>query len=261
LSRFCPLFSDSSGNSTYISTSSGDFLVDVGVSLKSLKESLELIGGNMEKIKAIFITHTHTDHIKCITTLLKKYNIPLVASADTLRELIKAEKIPAGAELVPMGESKDFSGTLVHRFDTSHDSLGSSGYTFTFPDAKKVGICTDLGIMTDSVRNALTGCSVMLIESNHDIEMLKKGPYTAELKLRILSDTGHLSNNACASELPYFLENGTERFILGHLSKHNNLPMLAQSCAKASLMDAGAEENKDYLLSVAKPKGNGVVYL
>ena len=73
LSRFCPLFSDSSGNSTYISTSSGDFLVDVGVSLKSLKESLELIGGNMEKIKAIFITHTHTDHIKCITTLLKKY--------------------------------------------------------------------------------------------------------------------------------------------------------------------------------------------
>ncbi|MBR4072717.1 MAG: MBL fold metallo-hydrolase [Clostridia bacterium] len=261
MSKFCPLFSDSGGNSTYISTSSGGLLVDVGVSLKTLKSALESAGGSIEEIKAVLITHEHTDHIKCISTLLKKYNIPLIASEDTLRELIKAEKIPAGAKLLPIKDKKEISGIGIKRFATSHDCKGSSGYTFTLADGTKVGVCTDLGVMTDEVRSALLGCNTLLVESNHDIEMLRKGPYPPELKLRIMSDKGHLSNNACAAELAGFLKGGTTRFVLGHLSKHNNLPMLALSTARAALIDAGAEENKDYLLSVAKPQNNEVIYL
>ena len=99
---------------------------------------------------------------------------------------------------------------------------------------------------------------LLLFESNHDIEMLKKGPYPPHLKVRILSDKGHISNNACSAELGSLLQKGTTRFILGHLSQHNNIPMLAKKTAEAALIDIGAENEKDYKLSVAAPFGNGV---
>ena len=136
--------------------------------------------------------------------------------------------------------------------------MGSSGYRFTFSDGKSVAVCTDLGIVTDEVKNSLSGCDTVLIESNHDIDMLKRGPYPPQLKLRILSDNGHLSNNACALTLKELLKGGTVRFILGHLSQHNNLPMLALSTAKQSLLDLGAKCGSDYTLSVAKPCFNEV---
>ena len=112
--------------------------------------------------------------------------------------------------------------------------------------------------MTDTVQQAIIGSDLVLLESNHDIEMLKKGPYPPQLKVRILSDKGHLSNNICAAELKTLLQNGTKRFILGHLSQHNNTPLLAKSCATAALMDLGAKIDKDYLLYVATPNNNGV---
>ena len=101
----------------------------------------------------------------------------------------------------------------------------------------------------------------MLFESNHDVEMLRRGPYPPPLKLRILSDKGHLSNNACAEQLPFLLQNGTTRIILGHLSRQNNLPTLAKMTAQNALSLAGAKENEDYILTVAKPENNGVIAL
>ena len=261
MSKFCPLFSGSSGNSTYIGTKNGGILVDAGSSLKSLKAALEAAGGDIEEIKAIAITHEHTDHIKCLATLLKKHKIPVIASEKTLDTLCSSGKIPDGSQTIAANKELDISGILINRFSTSHDSIGSSGYTFTLPDGVKVGVCTDLGVMTDEVRSAIKGCATLLIESNHDIEMLRRGPYPPELKLRIMSDKGHLSNNACAVELPELLKSGTTRFVLGHLSRHNNLPMIALSASRAALADAGAEENRDYLLTAAKPQDNGVIYL
>jgi phosphoribosyl 1,2-cyclic phosphodiesterase len=218
------------------------------------------IGDDIQNVKAIFVTHEHTDHIKCISTLLKNLKIPLVCSEGTLNALALADKIPKGTEVIT--ENGFFVADIkATRFSTSHDSLESSGYTFCLPTGEKVGICTDLGIVTDEVRNALTGVNTLLFESNHDIEMLRRGPYPPELKLRIMSDKGHLSNNACATELKHFLKNGTTRFILGHLSQHNNLPALAQSSARAALMDIGAVENRDYRLNIAKPSSNEVIYI
>lgn len=259
MARICPLFSGSTGNSTYIGTSQGSFLVDAGGSYKGICAAISNAGGSVEDLRAIAVTHEHIDHVKGLKTLLKTLKIPLIASRKTLETLAAEDKIPDDTKLICADEETYVFGDMqIQRFATSHDCVGSSGYKFILPDGKSVAVCTDLGVVTDEVRNRIMGCELVLLESNHDIQMLKRGPYPPHLKLRILSDEGHLSNIACASELPMLLKNGTTRFILGHLSQKNNLPMLALSAARASLMDVGAEQNKDYLLYVARPDRNEV---
>lgn len=254
----CPLFSGSTGNSTYISYENTGILVDAGASCKGILTALGNIDCLPQKIKAILITHEHIDHIKGLKTLLKKTGAMLLASSDTLETLAEKDVIPENTLVMALNGDFFVEDIKVSRFNTSHDCKGSSGYTFVLPDDKKIAVCTDLGIVTDEVRNALTGSEVVLIESNHDIEMLKRGPYPPQTKMRIMSDLGHISNNSCAAEVKRLFENGTERFILGHLSLNNNTPILARSATTAALMDIGAEENKDYLLKIARPKENGV---
>ena len=262
MSIIFPLYSSSSGNSTYIGTKKGNILIDAGASFKGIKESLECIDATPENISAVMITHEHIDHIKGLKTFLNKTGATLIASEQTLSALINGDKIPKGATVLPIDkETIEIGGIAVNRFATSHDCVGSSGYTFLLPDNKKVSICTDLGIVTDTVRTALMGSDLVLLESNHDVEMLKKGPYPPELKVRILSNKGHISNTACATELKNLLQNGTKRFILGHLSQHNNTPLLAKRCATSALIDLGAEIDHDYTLTIAKPCGNGVTVI
>ena len=262
MSRICPLFSGSSGNSTYIGTQNGGILVDAGASMRGITEAVTLAGGDISEILAIAVTHEHIDHIKGLKTILNKTNAKLIASCETLETLAKNDKIPEKTEVICIGgDIVDINGIGITRFATSHDCIGSSGYVLDLPDGKKVSVCTDLGVVTDGVREAIKKSDVILLESNHDIEMLKRGPYPPELKARILSEKGHISNNACASELPFLLNNGTKRFILGHLSQHNNTPMLAKSCAEAALMDLSAVNGKDYILNVAKPNNNGVTVI
>ncbi len=262
MSIIYPLFSSSSGNSTYIGTKNCNILIDAGASFKGIKESLERIDATPESIGAVMITHEHIDHIKGLKTFLNKTGATLIASEKTLSTLINDDKIPKGATVLPIDkESVEIGGIKINRFATSHDCAGSSGYTFLMPDNKKVSVCTDLGIVTEEVHNSLLGSDLVLLESNHDVEMLKKGPYPPELKVRILSDKGHISNTVCATELKSLLQNGTNRFILGHLSQHNNTPMLAKRCAISALIDLGAEIDRDYTLYVAKPSGNGVTVI
>lgn len=262
MARICPLFSSSSGNSTYISSASTAVLIDAGASCKALLNSMEAVGCNTEKIKAIAITHEHSDHIKGLNVLLKKLKVPLIASSKTLQALEGMNIIPPQTYIIPTDNGPiEIGDLLVDGFSTSHDCEGSSGYSVILKDNRKISVCTDLGIVTSGVREALKGSSAVLFESNHDIRMLKNGPYPPQLKLRILSDSGHLSNGSCANELPDLLKNGTTRFILGHLSRHNNLPMLALSSAKASLSDIGAKDGTDYILTVAAPERNGVTVI
>jgi len=260
MSRICPLYSGSTGNCTYIGTQSGGILVDAGASMKGITSALERAGGCCDEIKAIAITHEHSDHIKGLRVYLNKTKAKLIASEKTLDTLIKQNCVPEKTETIAIGSTAlDINGIEINRFDTSHDCEGSSGYSFFLPDGKKVTVCTDLGIVTEEVRSAINGSDVLLFESNHDIEMLKKGPYPPLLKVRIMSDKGHISNIACAAELCGFLNNGTTRFILGHLSQKNNTPVIARSCAEAALMDKGAQNGKDYILNVAGVTDNGVM--
>lgn len=140
--------------------------------------------------------------------------------------------------------------TLRH-IRTSHDCEGSGGYIIGLPDERSVAVVTDLGYISDDIKNSISGCDLVMLESNHDINMLKKGSYPYSLKERILSDKGHLSNTACAALLPELVSSGTTRIILAHLSQQNNLPTLALSTSRASLVDAGFKENVDYILYVA----------
>lgn len=255
MARLCTLASGSSGNSTYISTSDGDVLVDAGISCKALMTAIEQAGGDIAKIRAVAVTHTHSDHTNGLKTFLKKTKIPLVASSKTLEGLSETDCIPEGIKTIVADEGiVTFGDIAVTYFKTSHDAAGSGGYIITLPDGRRTAVCTDLGIVTDEVRTHLSGCETVLIESNHDIDMLRRGPYPAQLKLRILSDKGHLSNNACAKELPSLLNSGATRIILGHLSRENNMPLLAQSTARTALASIGAKEDIDYILQVAKPK-------
>ncbi len=262
MSRICPLFSGSTGNSTYIGTKNGGILIDAGASFKGICNALDYAGGSIEEILAVAVTHEHIDHIKGLKTLLNKIGARLIASEKTLEALARADKIPPKADITVLDKGcEDICGIEISRFETSHDCEGSSGYRLALPDGKCVSVCTDFGVMTDEVRVALTGSDLVLLESNHDVEMLKKGPYPPELKVRIMSERGHISNNDCAFELPRFLQSGTSRFILGHLSQHNNTPVLARSCAEAALMDIGAKNGKDYVLSVAAPQDNRVTVI
>lgn len=261
MSRICPLFSGSTGNSTYITSPAGSLLIDAGASFRSLNSALETVGGSMEEIKTVLITHEHSDHIKGLRTLLNKTGAAVAASEKTLSALTKADVIPPSIKLITLESEKtvELSGFCVARFETLHDCEGSSGYSLVTSDNRKISVCTDLGRVTDEVRNALYGSNAVLIESNHDINMLKNGPYPLQLKMRILSDNGHISNNACAAELSGLLSHGTQKFILGHLSRKNNSPLLALNAAEAALADIGAENGSDCIVTVAAPTGNGMV--
>ncbi|MGI6279465.1 MAG: MBL fold metallo-hydrolase [Acutalibacteraceae bacterium] len=262
MAKICPLFSGSTGNSTYIGTENGGILIDAGASAKGIEKALERAGASFEEVKAVAITHTHSDHICGLKTVLKKTGAVLVARQETVETLTELEYIPAGTKIEVIDrQGIDINGICINNFITSHDCEGSCGYTFILPDGKKVAICTDLGIVTDEVRSALHKSYAVLIESNHDIEMLKKGPYPPFLKVRIMSDNGHISNSVCAGEVLRLFKNGTTRFILGHLSLKNNTPLLARSVSEAVLADIGAKNGRDYILCVAEPKENGVTVI
>ena len=260
MSKICPLFSGSDGNSTLISSGGTHVLVDAGVSFKKIAAALSENELSPSDISAVFITHEHTDHISGLKTFLKKTDALLCASADTLDTLAQKAIIPEGARVESIEDGKVIRNINITRFATSHDCVGSSGYVIETSEGLKAAVCTDLGYVSEEVKASLLGCDTVLIESNHDVTMLQKGPYPPELKMRILSDKGHISNNTCAALLPDLLKSGTKRIILGHISKNNNIPMLALNTARNSLMSIGAKENEDYILCAAKPQDNGVIF-
>lgn len=252
MAKFCSLFSSSSGNCTYIGTSAGGILVDVGVSAKRVEGALNEIGVSPQSIQAIFVTHEHCDHIGGVRVFATRYGINIYATPGTLRgmEAAKAlnEKTQA-FEIEPCGLT--VADMCITPFATSHDARQSCGYSVETGDGKKLSVCTDLGVVTPTVAEAISGSDLILLESNHDINMLRNGPYPYELKRRILSDMGHLSNEACAQTAVRLMESGTVRFHLGHMSKENNYPPLALETTRAAMRMAGAEEGMDYLLEAA----------
>ena len=258
MARIYPLFSSSKGNSTFIGTQKGGILIDAGVSCKRLCDQLKNNDIPPEAIYGIFVTHTHSDHISGLKVFTKKYNIPVFAQEKNLEFLASRDKVSPMCRLEQVDTQDILIGDyVIHSFETPHDTPASCGYRINTPDGKVVVTCTDLGEVTATVNKNLLGADLVLLESNYDETMLKNGSYPYDLKKRISSKFGHLSNNDCGRQLVKLVENGTNKFILGHLSQENNTPQMAEMSAVSALGDF--ERDKDYLLMTAMPEGGKVV--
>lgn len=261
MARIYPLFSSSKGNSTFIGTENGGILIDCGVSFKRLSAALEINNIPLSAVKAVFITHEHSDHVAGLKMLTKKTGLTVYGQKRTLQRLCDTDKISPEAAVIELPEKPIAAADCeVSYFNTPHDAIQSCGYRIHTSDDKYCAVCTDLGHVTPEVDSALTGCRLALIEANYDENMLRTGYYPLYLKERILSPIGHLSNDDCAVQVGKMIERGTTHFILGHLSQDNNRPQLADRTVQNSL--TRFTRGKDYLLGVApvETKGAAVIF-
>jgi phosphoribosyl 1,2-cyclic phosphodiesterase len=237
--RICALASGSSGNSTFVATERTRLLVDAGLSYRETCHRLASIGEDPANLDAVLITHEHTDHVCGLPRIAKKLGIPvymtrLAAPAiDWMGHDPKLETFQAGATL-SIGDIE------VDSFTIPHDARDPIGFCLR-AQGIKVAIATDLGYITDSIRFHLRRADVLLLESNHDIEMLKVGPYPWSVKQRVMSRVGHLSNDVACDFLRTDLESCASVLILGHLSEHNNHPEIARVSARQALEQRGLE--------------------
>lgn len=258
MARIYPLFSSSKGNATFVGTQKGGILIDAGVSCKRLFSALDANGIPASAIHGIFISHTHSDHISGLKVFTKNQNVPVFAQKANLDEIVAKNKVDSKCSLHEVDSTDICIGDfMVHSFNTPHDTAASCGYRIETPDGKIFVSCTDLGHITSEAEENLTGADLVLLESNYDVNMLRNGSYPYELKMRIESTHGHLSNNDCSSELVHLLKNGTYRFILGHLSQENNTPQIAEQTAINTLSQIA--NSKDYMLITARPEGGMAV--
>lgn len=252
------LFSSSKGNSSYITYGSTSFLIDAGGSLKSISEKIAALGGDVKKLSGVFISHEHADHTKGLEVLSKKHGIPIYTHPKCM-DVIGMTAPSAEGFLVPTeaGDTVYMGDLKVTVYPTPHDSVRSFCYRVESPKGS-LGYATDIGHISDSVQDAIFGCDKVLIESNHDIDMLKSGPYPEFLKERILGRRGHLSNGACACVAPVLARCGSRSITLAHLSETNNTPRLAYGAVKEKLEEYGVKLcgecfAGDVVLKVASP--------
>lgn len=262
MAKFYPLFSSSKANACYIGNKNSGILIDAGASCKKILDTLSCNALNLKCIQGIFITHTHSDHVKGLKPILNKLHVPVYASKLTLQILKHEGYIPAYAETIAINiNSKICCGDCeIKAFPTMHDAEGSCGYQIHTSDDKYCAVCTDLGIVTPEVKQALSGCDMVLLEANYEPDMLWQGAYPIEIKQRIASEYGHLSNQDSAEFANYLIHSGTTRLLLGHLSPNNNTPELAVSAVTSALQEF--KLNIDYLLGVApvETQGGAVIF-
>lgn len=252
MAKFCVLASSSAGNSTYISCASGSLLVDAGISCRRIVNAVDSIGGSAEELSAVLITHEHSDHIKGLRNLVKKTGAAVYATAPVLEYLTANDCVQAGTELVEVTcAAFEVAGMQVTAFATPHDSAASVGYRFILPGEQTVAVATDLGEVTDEVMEGVRGCQTVLLEANYDPQLLRMGSYPYFLKQRISSSRGHLANDNTAEFAKYLINSGTAQLFLGHLSRENNNPALAEQVVADALWQMGAQRGVDFELDVA----------
>ena len=231
--------SGSSGNSTYIGNGNTHILIDAGVSCKQIVEPIGELGVAPGDIDAVFITHEHIDHIKGIGVLARKYRIPLYATPGTWQGIGKTVgDIPEeSVRYVYPGSMTLVGGLCVKPFSIPHDAAEPVGYS-VFTDNRKLTVATDIGCPTEEIKDNIYDSDVLLLEANHDVNMLQVGPYPYPLKQRILGDRGHLSNENSGRLLCRLLHDNLKHIVLGHLSKENNIPQLAYETVRLEINQA-----------------------
>jgi phosphoribosyl 1,2-cyclic phosphodiesterase len=237
------LYSGSTGNATYICAGGAKILIDAGKCTRTLCASLSRLGVSIDEIDAIFLTHEHRDHTGSLEVLTKKHSIPVhVTKKSALRLTAKPDSALAGCIVTHPPIFHEFVKDLrVTSFPTPHDSRESVGYHIEFEDdegnTRRIGYATDIGHVPHYVHDGLIGCESVVLESNHDPEMLWGGPYPYDLKERIASRWGHLSNPDCAEFAAELTANGTKNILLAHLSQENNDPQIAYNEVMMAIAD------------------------
>lgn len=233
------LFSGSGGNCIYVSDGESEILIDAGKNAKTIERSLSTIGTSLDKAKAILVTHEHSDHIGALGVITKRYAIPVHITSQSFEKAIRDGAKIENAVRHDVRYEITVGKMNIRSFEIPHDSAKNVGYVIASHDGDTLGIATDMGTVTDEIRENLLGCHGVIIEANHDTDMLIYGKYPHYLKKRILSDRGHLSNRDCADLAVYLAKGGTEKFTLAHLSRENNTPEAAFFTVRSELDKKG----------------------
>lgn len=251
--KFCSLYSGSSGNSIFIAAGGTRLLIDAGLSAKRIIEALVSIGEKPSDLSAILISHEHIDHIRGAGILSRKLDIPIYANAPTW-EAMEPCLGPLNCKNKACFETRTefaIGDVTIRPFPIPHDASEPVGYNF-FAEGRKLTVATDIGHINTRLLNCFEESDLLLLESNHDVEMLRVGPYPWHLKKRIEGDRGHLSNEMAGKVIAYMAEKGTRCFLLGHLSRENNFPELAYQTVCNALCEkqivAGTDVSLDVVL-------------
>lgn len=262
--KFISFGSGSSGNCYYLGTATDGLIIDIGIGIRTLKKYCREYGIQLNSVKRILITHDHADHIKSVGALSHDMNLPVYATCKVHEGIdhnyCVTRKVSAEhkKELV-VGESVQLGDFCVRPFAVPHDASENVGYEIGVEGITFV-VLTDVGSITDDIREAINHANYLVIEANHDVEMLKNGPYPVYLQQRILSGSGHLSNVSCGEALVENMSEDLKHIWLCHLSEENNHPELARKTVEQILRSHGVISGKDVELEVLKRKTPTGVY-
>lgn len=241
MSFYYSVASGSSGNCAVWKAGHTSVLIDLGVSVRALNQALHQIDMQMEDLSAVLLTHEHVDHIKGLATFTKKYDLPVYATFGTAAAIL--QKLPQAQKNLRMfagGEQFVVDELRVQSLPVSHDAAEPVAYRID-GGGHRLGYVTDTGFLPERVQQCVAGCDTIVLESNHDVDMLRTGPYPMYLKQRIRGRYGHLSNDECAKGARMLAEAGAKRLVLAHLSDKNNNPLTALRCTQRALCDTPYE--------------------
>lgn len=234
--KITPLASGSSGNSFLLQCNGSAILVDAGLSGKQMVERLNKAGTDPGSLKGIIVSHGHSDHVKGVGVLSRKFKLPVAMNRRTWQATQRSVGKLHLLEFFETGRIFEFAGYRIHPFSVPHDCVDPVGFRITAGSAR-LGIATDLGTATGLVADLLSGVHAVVLESNHDPHMLRDGPYPWELKQRVRSRLGHLSNQESAKLLQRIVSDELQAVVLAHMSQTNNRAELALACARDSLRE------------------------
>ncbi|MCQ6276672.1 MBL fold metallo-hydrolase [Bacillus sp. V3B] len=253
--HFSVLASGSTGNATFVETEDQTFLVDAGFSGKQMESLFQQIDRDIKKLNGIFVTHEHSDHIKGVGILARKYKLPIYANEKTWKAMDKSiGDIPTDQKFIfGMETVKTFGSLDIESFGVSHDAAEPMFYIFHH-EGKKLVLITDTGYVSDRMKGTIANADAYLFESNHDVSMLRMGRYPWNIKRRILSDVGHVSNEDAAFAMSDVVGDHTKSIYLAHLSTDNNMKDLARMAVTQTLESKGIIVGEQFSLYDTDPK-------
>ena len=260
--NFCSLYSGSSGNCLLVESENTRLLIDAGVSLKKIEEGLETLNIPSSSIDAILVTHEHSDHIKSLGNLSKKYNLPVYANIETLDSMpVQTDKINTqNINKIKINDHFFIKDIDINSFSIPHDAANPCGFTLSSGN-KKIAIATDIGHMTKDILKHLEGSNFILLEANYEPEVLRASRYPFSLKRRISGPNGHLSNEDAGKTINYLLHDNLNSAMLGHLSKESNLPELAYQTVVDEVLSNGTNIDTLNLSVASREKPGNLIHI